>query len=271
MGSTIEIAPNVVGIEVGDHGNVVYLVTGARAAFIDSGHDADDEVDALVECWNDRGRPEVAAIVLTHRHLDHAGGAAKLAERTGGTVVCAEDEREHIETQFPGTSVGRAVADGEVLDLGGATLEIVHTPGHTMGSLCVYYREERVLFTGDTVLASGTTTFNPEQGDVAAFLESLDRLLGYDVRLLCPGHGPVVTDARAKIRETVDRRHSRERDILGLMRDGPRTVPQLFQALYPGLEQRLHEVAHRQIRAHLVKLTREGKVNAVEGESFALT
>ena len=211
----------------------------------------------------------MAAIVVTHRHLDHAGGARLLAEATGGVVAAAAEEKPHIEEAFPGAVVGMTVADGETVDLGGATLEFVHTPGHTMGSVCVYYREERVLFTGDTVLGTGTTTINPEQGEVAAYIESLRMLLGFDARLICPGHGAVVDEPRAKIREAIARRVSRERDIVGLLANGRRTFDELFAALYADIDPGLHEVARRQIRSHMVKLEAEGRVT-IRGEEALL-
>ena len=257
----IQVAPRVLGIPVGERDNVVYLVTGEKAAvFIDAGYDVQADVDSLAMHWDDTGRPPVAAIVVTHRHLDHAGGVRRLAGATGGVVTATAEEKPHIKEAFPGAVVGRTVADREVMDLGGVTLEFVHTPGHTMGSVCVYYREERVLFTGDTVLGSGTTTINPEQGEVAAYIKSLNMLLGLDVRLICPGHGAVIEEPQAKIREAIARRLSRERDIVELLSNGHRTLDQLFAALYADIDPGLHEVARRQIRSHLVKLESEGRV-----------
>ena len=257
----IQVAPRVLGIPVGERDNVVYLVTGEKAAvFIDAGYDVQADVDSLAMHWDDAGRPPVAAIVVTHRHLDHAGGVRRLAGATGGVVTATAEEKPHIEEAFPEAVVGRTVADREVLDLGGVTLEFVHTPGHTMGSVCIYYREERVLFTGDTVLGTGTTTINPEQGEVAAYIESLRMLLGLDVRLICPGHGAVIEEPQAKIREAIARRLSRERDIVELLSNGHRTLDQLFAALYTDIDPGLYEVARRQIRSHLVKLESEGRV-----------
>ena len=266
----IQVAPHVLAIPVGERDNVAYLVAGNRAAaFIDAGYDVQADVDSLVMHWSDAGRPPVEAIVVTHRHLDHAGGARLLAEATGGPIAAAAEEKPHVEEAFPGAVVSRMVADREVMDLGGVTLEFVHTPGHTMGSICVYYREERILFTGDTVLGTGTTTINPEQGDVAAYIESLRMLLGLDVRLICPGHGAVIEEPQAKIREAIARRLSRERDIVGLLSNGHRTLDQLFAALYPDIDQGLREVARRQIRSHLVKLESEGRVT-IRGEEVQL-
>lgn len=192
----MEIAPNVHRVTVGDAYNNVYLVTGDRAIFIDSGHDDAEEVNALLECWESVGRPEVAAILLTHRHADHAGGASRLAEATQGVIISSPTEKAHIERGLPGTRVGRTVSDGETLDLGGATVEFVHTPGHTIGSLSAYYREGGVLFAGDTIRNTGPFVMDPSAGDLGLHLDSLQKLLVYDLRLIGPGHGPEVDRPR---------------------------------------------------------------------------
>ena len=265
-GHPLEIAPNVHSVTVGVGGNDVYLVSGERAAFIDSGHDEDDEVGALLDCWKSAGSPNVVAIVLTHRHLDHTGGARKLAEATGAEIISSPAEKDPIEEAVPGTRVGRTVADGEAIDLGGATLEFIHTPGHTMGSMCVYHREHAILFTGDTILGSSSTSISPEQGDMGLYLESLRKLLTYEARIICPGHGPVIKNPSANIEGLIDLRLTRERQILELLGDGRRTVQQLFEVIYSGLSSRLHETARRQIRSHLIKLERDGKVYPAQGD-----
>ena len=98
----IQVAPRVLGIPVGERDNVVYLVTGEKAAvFIDAGYDVQADVDSLAMHWDDAGRPPVAAIVVTHRHLDHAGGVRRLAGATGGVVTATAEEKPHIEEAFP--------------------------------------------------------------------------------------------------------------------------------------------------------------------------
>lgn len=271
----MEIAPGVHRVTVGQGAFVgvyapnVYVVVGKDgAAFIDSAYGKADEVKAQLQVWESLRRPKVAAIVLTHRHGDHTGGAAKLREATDGPIVCSAAEREAIEESLAGARVGRVVADGETLDLGGATLEFVYTPGHTLGSMCVYYREQGALFTGDTILGSGTTVISPDHGDMGDYLRSLEKLLGYQVRAIFPGHGPAVNQPRAKIQELIAHRLEREGQVLDLFKGGRRTVDALLEAIYPELDRRLHDTARNQIRAHLIKLEREGKVVSVGGNAF---
>lgn len=270
-----QVVENVQRIAVGHKGSPgqyppnVFLITGdSRAAFVDTAYGTNDEIETALDAWKARGELPVAAIVLSHRHEDHVGGAIRLREATGGDVVAHANELNGIDEQSPGLRIDATIADGETVDLGGVTLEFIDTPGHTMGSICVLYREEGVLFTGDTILGGSSTAINPDQGDMGLYIESLKKLLTYDTKTICPGHGPVINNPEAKIEGLIEHRQERERQILDLLKDGTNTIEAIFGTLYTRLKPGLHDSARSQIRTHLKKLEREGRVGIGAGDAF---
>ncbi len=269
--STEKVTAHVKRITVGDSAFVgvyppnVYLVAGdGKAVFIDTAYGKDEEVEAQLEAWESLGKPTVEGIVLTHRHGDHIGGAVRLSEATGGPIISSACERAAIDADLKGGRVARAVRSGETMGLGDATLEFIETPGHTLGSLCIYLREDDVLFSGDMILGTGTTVISPEHGDMRLYIESLRKLLDYDAAIIAPGHGPEISEANAKIQSLIDHRLDREAQILRLIDEGKQTIEALFEAIYPELHPGLHDVARSQIRAHLVKLEQDRKVQVFD-------
>ena len=149
-------------------------------------------------------------------------------------------------------------------------MDFIHTPGHTLGSTCIFLREQGVLFTGDMILGSSTTVISPDHGDMADYIESMRKLLRYEARLIAPGHGPMVDDPQAKIKGLIDHRLEREEQIVALVKDGNNTIDEMFSAIYPALHTGLHNTAKSQIRAHLNKLEKDGRVERSEHGDYAL-
>jgi len=159
------------------------------------------------------------------------------------------------------------LADGEAIEFdGGKRLIAVATPGHTSNHLCFAFGD--ALFTGDHVMGWSTTVVVPPDGDMAAYMQSLDKLRQREDRIYYPAHGPAVTRPNQLVRGMIGHRMQRERQILKLLDAGPRDIPDIVANAYPGLDQRLVPAAGGSVLAHLVDLERRGLVEAGEGETW---
>lgn len=195
-------------------------------------------------------------ILLTHCHPDHVGGA--LAARDLWNVPIAVHTR-HAAATVGGVPLAPATAlsDGDEIPWSHGTLIALHTPGHESGHLCFYEPTQRWLFTGDTVLSTGTTIIPYPDGDMTAYLASLRRLQTLDVARIFPGHGPPIDRPAAVLEEYVRHRLMREAQIVARLRSGSATVPALVAHCYIDLAPFLHMAAAQTIRSHLAKLVGE--------------
>jgi ribonuclease/clavin/mitogillin len=222
----------------------VYVVgpdTGGPVYVVDPGSPYPDQQELLVEALG--GQP-VAAVLLTHHHGDHVGGAGAL-----GAPVWA-----HANTaRYLRVPVARELADGEAFD----GITCVFTPGHAVGHLCFEVGGGGVVIAGDMVAGLGTILIDPVEGDMAHYLASLDTLLARGTQQLLPAHGPVITDGPGKLREYIAHRTMREDRIVAHLARGERTTEELVAAVYADTPRILWPLAERSLRAHLAKLVRE--------------
>lgn len=243
------------------YGTQTYLIGEREVAVIDPGPDLPEHLDALEAAI--AGRP-VRAIVCTHTHRDHSPASRPLSERTGAPIIgCAPLALETVgpraDAAFDGDyAPERVLADGEELQLDGEPLTVVATPGHTSNHLCFAY--QGALFTGDHVMGWSTTVVVPPDGDMAAYMQSLDRLRQREDRIYYPAHGPPVTKPQQYVRSLIGHRMQREKQILKLVGERPRDIPDIVVHAYPGLDSRLVIAAGGSVLAHLLDLQRRGVV-----------
>jgi glyoxylase-like metal-dependent hydrolase (beta-lactamase superfamily II) len=242
-------------------GTQTWFVGTGQVAIIDPGPDIPGHVDALVDALGDR---DLVAILCTHTHRDHSPAAAPLAKCTGAPIVgCAALALETLgpraDASFDGEySPDRLLEDGESLDVDGRPLIAVATPGHTSNHLCFAWGD--VLFTGDHVMGWSTTVVVPPDGDMAAYMNSLEKLRARDDRIHYPAHGPPVTNPGQYLRSLVGHRMQRERQILRLVTEKPSEIHEIVSKAYPGLDRRLTAAAGGSVHAHLLDLERRGLV-----------
>ena len=250
------------------YGTQSYLVGEHEVAVIDPGPDLPEHLDALEQAI--AGRP-VAAIMCTHTHRDHSPAARPLVEATGAPIIgCAPLALQTVgpraDASFDGDyAPDRLLQDGEEVDVDGKPILAVATPGHTSNHLCFAY--EGALFTGDHVMGWSTTVVVPPDGDMAAYMQSLDKLRQREDRIYYPAHGPAVTNPQRYVRGLIGHRMQREKQILKLVGEQARDIPDIVASAYPGLDPRLVAAAGGSVYAHLLDLERRGLVQP-DGESW---
>lgn len=224
-------------------GTNTWIVGDGPSLVIDPGP---DDAGHLREVTREAGH--LAAILLTHDHPDHAPGAAALAEATDAPVYAARPP-----------DGGQRLRDGQRIVAGDLALTAVATPGHSPDHVAFFEERHRGLFTGDAVLGRGTSVIDPPEGDIVAYLRSLQRMRELSPRVLYPGHGPVVFDGPGKLEEYVEHRAAREEQVLAALASGPRTAEEIVPEIYGDHPAELHELAARSVLAHLIKLENEGR------------
>ena len=222
------------------------------------------------------GDAKLAAILCTHTHRDHSPAAAELKRLTGARIIgCAplmlEDDGPRADAAFdPDYTPDWVLGDGEQLHGPDWTLTALATPGHTSNHLCYALEQSGALFTGDHVMAWSTSVVSPPDGDMAAYMASLQKLHDRDDKVLYPAHGPAISNPKQLVRGMLGHRRSREAQILRLLEVSPQPIPAMVTAMYKGLDPRLNGAAGRSVLAHLIDLRHKGRVTN-EGDRWHLT
>ena len=247
------------------YGTQTYLIGEREVAVIDPGPDLEEHVEALVTAIGDR---KLVAILCTHTHRDHSPASRDLAKATGAPIIgCAplalETFGPRADAAFDGDyAPDRILEDGDSIEVDGRTVTAVATPGHTSNHLCFAYGD--VLFTGDHVMGWSTTVVVPPDGEMAAYLTSLDKLRQREDRIYYPAHGPAVDKPQRYVRSLIGHRMQREKQILRLVGERARDIPDIVGNAYPGLDPRLTNAAGGSVYAHLLDLEGRGLVERDE-------
>jgi glyoxylase-like metal-dependent hydrolase (beta-lactamase superfamily II) len=251
-----------------------YLIgSGRQRILLDPGEGIAQYLPVLESALERTGCTGIQELVITHAHHDHMGGIASVLERFGPLRVSKKP--------WPGTDEDygveiHAIDDGAVIGTEDATLRAIHTPGHSPDHLSFMLEEDGALISGDNILGVGTAVIPLDSGDLHDYMGSLGRVLAETPRRIYPAHGPLIEDGVAKIREYIDHRSDRERQIVAALEPGAKTVMEIVEIVYAAYPKVLHPAAAQSVSQHLLKLEREERaVRQTRGEplssSWALT
>jgi glyoxylase-like metal-dependent hydrolase (beta-lactamase superfamily II) len=242
-------------------GTQTYIVGRGEVAVIDPGPDDPQHIEALLAAVGDE---RVSAILCTHTHRDHSPASRALATATRAPIVgCAplafEDDGPRADASFDfDYAPDRVLADGEAVAADGWTLRAVATPGHTSNHLCFALEEAGILFTGDHVMGWSTTVVSPPDGDMSAYMASLDKLRARPDSVYLPAHGPAVEDPQAHLERLIAHRRGREAQILAYLDAGRGEIAAMVPDMYADVDPGLHPAAARSVLAHLLDLEARG-------------
>ena len=206
-------------------GTNTYVIEGT---IVDPGSDPEMHLDAILAAG------PVERIVLTHRHPDHAAGAEQLSELSGTSLL----------------AFGAGLSDGD--QVGG--LVTIHTPGHAPDHLCFWHPGSRTLLSGDLIAGEGSILIAPPEGDLQAYVDSLERVRTLAPSRILPGHGPEVRDAKAKIEEYLAHRREREAQVIAALESGASSLKEIVEAAYADVPLVKRRYAELSAQAHLIKL-----------------
>jgi len=248
-------------------GTNTYLLGTRRLALIDPGPDDPAHLAAILDALSPG--ETISHILVTHSHVDHSRLVPALRRETGAPVLAFGDSaagRDPEIAAMTGLGGGEGIdagfapdhflADGESVDGDGWSLTAIWTPGHMGNHMC--FAAGDALFTGDHVMGWATSMVSPPDGDLTAFMTSLEKLQGRHDRVFYPAHGAPVDAPEARLAELIAHRRSREAQILGALDGGPATIAELTARIYSDVPEALLPAAGRNVLAHLIDLTRRG-------------
>ncbi len=236
-----------------------WLVGGERFLVVDPGSDEPGELEQLERCVRRRIADEGArldAILLTHHHQDHVAGAPALADTFGVPVLTHPATRPRLPfASHP--ALEPRLGQGDLLELGERSLRVLHTPGHAPGHLALHDESAGVLLAADLVSGLSTIVVLPGEGDMGAYMRSLESCVRLDLRLVLPSHGPPLP--HAALEKTLAHRREREARVLAALDGTPTRLGAIAEAAYHGEDSVPRPLAEIQSRAHLEWLVRQGK------------
>ena len=245
-------------------GTGTYIIgKGDGLAVIDPGPDLPAHLQAILDAT---AGERISHILITHHHADHSPLARPLADATGAVIYgCAVkapivEDAVKLEAGYDRFEPQVSVCGGAVIAGHGWTMEAIPTPGHTSNHICYALAEENACFSGDHIMGWSTTVVTPPDGNMGAYLASLDVIKARGFKTLWPTHGPPITEPGPFIDAYREHRLDRERQILAQLGAGETKIREMVPKMYVGVDPRLYAPASHSVLAHMIELVKSGRV-----------
>ena len=247
------------------HGTGTYIIGSGTVAVVDPGPMIPEHIEALKTAVEGE---TVSHILITHTHFDHSPAAAPLKEywdcptygfgpHGAGKIAEGTPIEEGGDMDFvPDVEI----RDGDIVEGPGWTVECVYTPGHTSNHMCFALKEEKALFTGDHVMGWSTSVIGPPDGDMTAYMASLEKLLERDDEVYWPTHGTCIKDVKTFVRAFIAHRLDREKQILECVTQGVPLIKDMVRIMYTETDPKMYPAAERSVLAAMERLVSSGQV-----------
>ena len=259
-GELIEVSPNVRRITATNASRMTgpgtnsYIVGKEELALVDPGPVEDAHMQAIIDSCGDK----LKWVLVTHTHRDHSPGALPIAEATGAELIGNVIDNDGFQDESFANA--RALVQDDVIKTDEFTLRALLSPGHVSNHICYLVEEDKLLMTGDHVMGGSTVVIIPPAGNMKHYIESLERMLDYDIEHFAPGHGDLIDKPHDEIRYLINHRLKREEKVAtGLLSLGSATVRELVPVVYDDVDPALHTMAAKSLHAHLIKLELDGR------------
>jgi glyoxylase-like metal-dependent hydrolase (beta-lactamase superfamily II) len=276
-GSVSQIAPGIRRVIANNpgpftfHGTGTYILGTGNVAVIDPGPDDDEHIGAILAALDGE---TISHILVTHTHMDHSPGCRPLQALTGAPTYAygphgAGKLEQGVQVEEGGDmdfAPDHLVKHGDIIQGGDWTVECVYTPGHTSNHMCFALQEQKALFTGDHVMGWSTSIISPPDGDMAAYMQSLELLLERDDAVYWPTHGPSIIDPKTHVRAYIAHRIEREEQILKCIDEGTHSIRDMVPLMYRDTPEFMYPAAARSVLAAMENLLRKNQVVADGGE-----
>ena len=276
-GSVSQIAPGIRRVIANNpgpftfHGTGTYILGTGNVAVIDPGPDDEEHIGAILAALDGE---TISHILVTHTHMDHSPGCRPLQALTGAPTYAygphgAGKLEQGVQVEEGGDmdfAPDHLVKHGDIIHGGDWSVECVYTPGHTSNHMCFALQEQKALFTGDHVMGWSTSIISPPDGDMAAYMQSLELLLERDDAVYWPTHGPSIIDPETHVRAYIAHRIEREEQILKCIDEGTHGIRDMVPLMYRDTPEFMYPAAARSVLAAMENLLRKNQVVADGGE-----